>query len=622
MSIGTSHAQAKAATKAEALVAERPNSLLARTRAWLLRPHAPFIIAAAAVLLITPSLSVGLVVDDLFHELMLRKQSGVAGLPHRPLDLFRFATGDPAANHALMDEGVFPWWTDPQALLSFFRPLSSFTHWLDYQLFPQHPYLMHMHSLAWYGALVVVAGMVYRRMFANGWHAGLALFLYALDHSRGPSVGWVANRNALIALTFALPALLFHDSWCKRRDRRAAFLGPVFLGVGLLAGETALVVVAYLVAYAVFVDEGTWRARLGRLAPYLAVVVAWRVVCLALGYGSDRSGLYLDPGHDPIGFVVAVVHRLPILLLSAFALPFSDLWELYPLIAPAWKWPVWCLGVGVMVGVGLLLRPLWKADRTVGFWSLGCLLATLPMCAAFPNDRLLMGTSFGAMAMVAVFLGAFADRTYPGYPGSRRWVKPAAVGLAVLHVALAPIMLPFRAHGVRTIDTLLRRADATIPATNDITDETLVLINPPIDPFADYFPIYRAAERRPRPKYFRWLATGVTDVNIERVDANTLRVRPAAGYLSSSSQLMLRSPRHPLGQGEIVSLTGVAFEVTRLTEDGRPAEVEVQFSVPLEDHSLRFMQWGGAYGYVPFVVPPPGQSVVVPAVDMRNVIFG
>jgi hypothetical protein len=228
------------------------------------------------------------------------------------------------------------------------------------------------------------------------------------------------------------------------------------------------------------------------------------------------------------------------------------------------------------------------------------------------------------MAMMAQVLGALADRAYPASPRSLRWARPAAVGLALLHVGLAPVLLPFRAYGVTRIDTLLRRANATIPATKDIADQTLVLINPPLDPFADYFPIYRAAERRPRPKHLRWLATGVTDLSIERIDANTLRVRPAAGFLSSSSQLMLRSPRHPLAVGEVVSLTGTKFEVTRLTSDGRPAEVEVRFAVPLEDPSLRFMQWGGAhaYGYVPFVVPRPGERVLVPAVDMLDVFRG
>jgi hypothetical protein len=622
MATGTSYPEASVARRGGGLAAGRAR--LVPWRSWLSQPRAGLVIAAAAVLLVTPSLGGGLIFDDLLQQLMLRDDPGLTGLSHRPFDLFRFATGDVVANHALMDEGVFPWWADPRALLSFCRPLSSFTHWLDHRLFPAHPWLMHAHNLIWYGALVLVAGMVYRRIFANAWQAGLALFLYAVDHSHGPAVGWVANRNAIMALALALPALAFHDDWCKRRDRRAAVLGPVFFSLGLLAGEGALVVGAYLVAYAVCLDEGTWPARLRRLLPYIGVVIAWRVVYLALGYGSDRSGLYLDPGHDPLGFLAAVAQRLPILILAAFALPFSDLWDLYPLIAPAARWPVWCLGVGVMCGIVVLFRPLWRRDRSAAFWSSGCLLATLPMCSPFPNDRLLVGTSFGAMAMVALLLGAIADRAYPGSSRALRWAKPAAVGLAVLHVVLAPLMLPFRAHGVTTIDTLLRRADATIPATEDISDQTLVLINPPLDPFADYFPIYRAAARRPRPKHLRWLATGVSALSIERVDAHTLRVRPAAGYLSSSSQLMLRSRRHPLAQGEVVSLTGTTFEVTALTADGRPAEVEVRFSVPLEDPSLRFMQWGDSpnHGYVPFVIPRQGQRVLVPAVDMLDVLRG
>jgi len=149
-----------------------------------------------------------------------------------------------------------------------------------------------------------------------------------------------------------------------------------------------------------------------------------------------------------------------------------------------------------------------------------------------------------------------------------------------------------------------------------------LLVNPPLDPFGGYFPIYRAALGRPAPRHFRWLATGVSDLDIERVGANTLRVRPTGGYLASSSQLMLRSLRHPLALGETVSLTGVTFEVTALTGDGRPAEVEVRFAVPLDDSSLRFMQWDGADGYVPFAVPRPGRTVRVPAVDIRRALFG
>jgi len=596
--------------------------LPARWRDYLAAPRARLVIAALAVLLVAPSLRVGLVGDDLFHVLMLRPEPGVRGLAHGPLDLFRFATGRADANHALMDEGVFPWWADPEARLSFWRPLSSLTHWLDHRLFPGSPALMHVHNLVWYGALVLLVGLVYRRFFGRPWYAGLALLLYAVDHARGPTVGWIANRNALVALTLALPALLSYESACRRGDRRAAVLGPIFLGLGLLAGETALTVVAYLLAYALWLDRGPWWSRLLRLGPYLGIVVIWRLVHLTLGHGAERSGLYFDPGRDPLGFATAVLERLPVLLLAAFALPFSDLWDVYPLIAPGWQRPIWLLGLAVAGALVALLRPLAARDRTVGFWSMGCLLATLPVCAPFPNDRLLMGPSLGAMALVARLLGAVADGAYPAGLGWQRPAKAAAALLAVLHLALGPVLLPLRARAVALIDTRLRRADASIPATAAIAGQTLVLVNPPIDPFGGYFPIYRAALDRPAPRHFRWLATGVSDLDIERVNARALRVRPAGGYLASSSQLMLRSPRHPLALGETISLTGVMFEVTALTRDGRPAEVEVRFAVPLEDPSLRFMQWDGADGYIPFEVPLPGHTVRVPAVDLRRAIFG
>ncbi|HTV20315.1 MAG TPA: hypothetical protein VMG12_16640, partial [Polyangiaceae bacterium] len=81
---------------------------------------------------LSPSIWSGLVADDYLHTLMLRDDPGVRGLSHRPLDLFRFADGNPDTAHALVNEGVFPWWVDPRVLLAFFRPLSSFTHYIDH----------------------------------------------------------------------------------------------------------------------------------------------------------------------------------------------------------------------------------------------------------------------------------------------------------------------------------------------------------------------------------------------------------------------------------------------------------------------------------------------------------
>jgi hypothetical protein len=84
---------------------------------------------------------------------------------------------------------------------------------------------------------------------------------------------------------------------------------------------------------------------------------------------------------------------------------------------------------------------------------------------------------------------------------------------------------------------------------------------------------------------------------------------------------MLRSLARPLQRGEKVSLDEATFEVVELTPDGRPAEVRVRFERELSDPRLVFVRWG-THGYVPFRVPPPGATVVVPRVDLLEALSG
>ena len=230
---------------------------------------------------------------------MMREHPGIAGFAFRPFDLFAFANGDPARAHQLIDEGVFPWWTDPTVVLAFLRPITSATHYFDHLLWPELPAMMHVQSLVWFALLLGVVGAIYRRFMPSAWTAGLALLLYAVDDARATTVAWLANRNALVALTLALPALLAYDKWRRDGVRAGAWLGPLALAIGLFAGEAALTVLAYLVAYALFLDDGSLRARLLRLTPYAAVVLVWRSVYAHLGYGSARLGHLLRPGSRP-----------------------------------------------------------------------------------------------------------------------------------------------------------------------------------------------------------------------------------------------------------------------------------------------------------------------------------
>jgi hypothetical protein len=302
--------------------------------------------------------------------------------------------------------------------------------------------------------------------------------------------------------------------------------------------------------------------------------------------------------------------------------------------------------IGVMV---LLVAPLWKRDKGIRFWTVGCLLSTLLMCTTFPHDRLLTGIGIGAMALVAEVLASVArsagliDETEteraakwtdegrsktaesrgmvaPTLPNAL-WVKVAAAALVFVHLVMAPVLSPYRARAMIDVNRMLDRADRTVPSDPSVSQRTVVLVNPPLDPFAGYFLIYRAARGQPRPKHLRWLATGVTDLRIERVDDRTLRIRPKAGFLSDTSQMMLRSPAHPMHSGEQIALSDATIEVSDLGPDGRALEILVHFKVKLEDASLQWLQWGD-HGYVPFRLPEVGETVVLPAANMREVLFG
>ena len=130
-----------------------------------------------------------------------------------------------------------------------------------------------------------------------------------------------------------------------------------------------------------------------------------------------------------------------------------------------------------------------------------------------------------------------------------------ALSVVVLHVVLAPLLLPGRAIGARSTRRSLALADDSVPATPDVVDKTVILINPPSDAHAGYLSFRRAADGVPRPRTLRWLATGITEVTLVREDANTLRVDTDAGTQTRVLRFNARASAgaKPTWQGESVA---------------------------------------------------------------------
>jgi hypothetical protein len=578
-------------------------------RGWL--PPATILLA---LLLVSPCLGVGPVGDDYVHLARVDPRLHVPGFAYAPFDLFTFVSGDPSQRAVLLEEGVFGWWMAPDFRMSFWRPLSSLTHVLDHRLWPRSSVLAHAHSMLWFAALLAVLAALYRRFHAP-WVAHLALVLYALDDARGWVLGWTANRNALVAATLAFAALIAHDR--ARRDgwRPGVWLAPALFAAALLGGEAALALTGYLFAHALFVDSGPLARRLARLWPYAALSMAWLAAYRALGYGTSGGGMYLNPLDEPTLYLRALAERLPILLAAQVGVGLSDLWLVLP---PAAQVAGYALAFLALTVFAFVLAPLCRHLPACRFWALGAVLSLPPVCATFPMDRLLVFAGVGATAAIALVLAEWLEGDAVALPRARRAIATTVVSLlALLHLVVAPLLLPARVLTVGLVARMGEQLEASIPTGPAIRGKTLVILSSAAELTTLPPWMQRQVLGAPLPRRMRLLATCFAQVRVSRLDATTLRVRSEKGFLDNGLLRMVRGLSRPFRPGDEVVLSDMRARVHEVTADGRPAEVDFAFTVPLENESLLWtrLQSGGAL--VPWSPPALGESQLLPSIAPR-----
>ena len=590
--------------------AHEPRRLGTTVRSLLTSRHLPAAAAVLSVCLALPALGVGWILDDYFHRTILLGKSQLRELLGPPSEMFRFFHGDPGRTGQLIDLGLFPWWTDPGLKAEFLQSLTILTHRLDYALWPDSPALMHAHSLLWLGAVVAVTAVFYRRMLGPTWTAGVAAVLFAVDDARGPTVGFLANRNALVAATFGVSALIAHDRWRRDGSRSASLLAPLLLLAALFSKEEGIGACAYLAAFALFVDPGGWRRGCLCLWPYAAVVFAWGGPPGVLGLRRPGRG----PLHRP-----ADRHRaIPGGRGGSNPDPPARPVEPDPggprrgAIASGRRRHV--VDRGGVPRAGLLRdgpAPPPRSPRSL-----------LVRRHALRRDPRLRHAPHGPVAHVrgdrrvrpaGPVLGVRVRRCLR-CAVERDLAQSPAVALAwffvAVHAVAAPIVLPFRAGnplGPRWVERCFYVRTSLGPS---VGDRTLVIVNAPSPVNASYLILLRELSGQSVPRHTRVLAPAVPSVTIRRLDERTIAIRPRGGYLRWPLDRVFRSERRPLALGEQVMLSGMTVTITSLTGDGRPAEAAFRFDVPLESHSLLWLCFRGDR-FEPFTPPAVGQEVEI-----------
>jgi hypothetical protein len=578
----------------------------------LSHPASPWLAALVGVLLALPSLFGGLVGDDYLWWVQLQGVGPMGqGLPPL-LHMYNFIPGG-IEMEVLQSQGMVTWWADPELSIALLRPVSVLTHLLDHAVAPTAYALQHAHSLLWYGLAILVTAWIYRRIHPGaGALVGLAALLFAVEDAHAMNVAWLANRHALISMVVGGLAFLAHMRWRAGGGWPwlAAALGTLTLG--LFCGEATLGAAAYLVAWQLTLDRGGWDRRLLGIAPYSILVVLWRILYNHLGYGIRGSGLYLDPGFDPLGFLTALLQRWPQLQLGQWFQAPVDAVMFLPVQASL------VLTAAAVAACGLLLWYLWPTLRRspqARFWALGMSLATIPLAAAFAMDRLLAFTGVGAFALLA--MQAQAAGWLGGGPVQlsrpRRWLTGV---LLLMHIPIAALLLLGRTATLPVFGEIFRGGADSAPADPAVEEQLVVFVTGHEFPTA-YTPLVRQVEGGPVPARVALLSPFNGHHVITREDADSLLMEMPSGWLEQVVNQLERRGSLGFEIGQTFPMPDFTAEIRETNANRDATVVAFHFELPLEHPSYRWLAWS-THRAVPWAPPEPGQRVELPVLDASS----
>jgi len=558
-------------------VQEAPSPPTSPTRRWPAWLPTALVLLAGAILFL-PAIRTPRFLDDYFQTSMIE---GTYPAPRSPFDLYDFV-GD-ADRALLLDRGLLPWWSHPQLKVRFLRPLSSALLYADHRVFGDHPLLSHLHSFAWWAAAVLAAGALYRRTLTSR-AAVVATFMFALAPCHALPLVWLANREALVSITFGILAL---GALVRFRQGGRWLHGASAAGLftlSLLGGEYALGFGGYALALALTSRRSSRSVRAVGLLSFAAPALAYLVVRARLGYGTAGSGLYQDPFRDPVAFLQRVPQRMAALLGEGWLTLPADTVD---------ATPSWLVGAIAIVAAAILFVPVRRAlagldgeRREDATWLLlGSVLALTPVLAVMPALRVLGASFVGIAATVALVLDrAWFPRAAEPPTRASRLTELVALCLGFAHFVHGP--------GTSWLISRFCRADAAI-----FSEEAATLRSYIPDPAKDEVVLVRgiggtmfvlpyAIDPKGAPPW-RWRILALTGhVLVSRVDSRTidLLAPPQRSLFPTGEGNLFRGEGAPLAAGDVVRVSGMRATVMDVGKAG-PRRVRFEFDEPLESSS-------------------------------------
>jgi hypothetical protein len=480
---------------------------------------------------------------------------------------------------------------------------------------------MHAHNIAWFTTIVFLATVMYRKIIGPTWVAGLAALMFVLDSNTYLPVMFVANRGFIIALCFGLLCFYAYHKWRTENSTPAALMSVLFLALSLLSNEAGVSTFAFILAYALVLDNASWPKRFLSLLPAILTVVIWRIVYHSLGYGVFGFGEgYLDPGHEPLKFLV----HLPVYMIAIIAGQLSSLPPDRMMgFNNHWLMNIFLFYVVFTAAAILLLIPaVWK-NRLVRFWFAVMIFAAIPVVAA-PMSKNFGFVAIGAYGLIVVFAASIFGKQ-SGLPGFSLYKYPArilCIMLLIAHIPLAALSRYATPKFAPVILGILANPNglSKIPLSDD---SRVVIVNAPLQFSVCVMPFNAAYYGRAVPQSIHTLAFAYTVLEIKRIDDKTLVITSKETNIFTSAQsnvihfsnfcaladrLFLSSRMFEKNRRFV--LEGMTVEILELDDHHLPRKLAFTFDVPLEDNAFCWLQFNWkTFSYEPFNLPEPGEIV-------------
>jgi hypothetical protein len=547
----------------------------------------------AGVLVYLPSLRCHYLLDDYLQAAMIE---GTFPAPRGPLDLYNFV--DERERPLLFDRGMLPWWTDPHIRIRFLRPLPSALRWVEQHVVGRAPLPPHLHSFAWWFAAVLAARALFRRLLPAR-AALLATLVFAFAPCHALPLAWLANREALISLTFGALALSAYLRWRERGGVATASAAAGLFAASMAGGEYALCFGGFVLAFELFAHRDGLARRILGLVPFTVSAAAYLGLRAALGYGAQGSGFYADPLSEPMTFLRLAPRRLVTLVADEWLTLDGDTLQN---AAP------WLLALIVVGLVALVASPLQRAlagldgqarRRTVAT-LVGSVLALLPLLAVQPSPRVLAAGLLGAAPAIGLVLDC---AWFPASPPERRGAAELA-GLVALALGFAHFV-----HGPMTAWTIgegYRRSSSAFEAgvadlgrrLGEATASELVVVR---GSNGSFFMPFALDPHAKRPDRWRILAATGHVLGLRR-DARTLELVAPKDQGFYAWEPLFRDRGTEVRPGEVFETPGLRVTVLEVGPQG-PRRARFELDRDLDASGYVWIAESGQ-GEFPAVSPP------------------